>query len=177
MNITRYERLIEIFKSGSHQVDLRNLQVISNIAQTSKNKKPVIMIPSVTTKNRLRVRISYKGKRYEYELHEIISVWLRKYIVDMNCIFLDGNPHNCHPSNLYWTDKNGGQRPDLMGEKHGNSKLTKQQVEEIRKIEFSKNRWVESPIDKTAKKYGISRYTIIGIRSTRNWKKLKKNSF
>ena len=172
MNRVRYNRLIEILNTGNYKVDIKKLCVISNISKKSKGQP---MIPFITTKNRLRVRLTHKGTRYEYELHEIISVWMRKCVVDMRCIFLDGDPHNCHPGNLYWSNMKGGKRPDLAGEKSNLAKLTKKQVKEIRIAEFTRNRKAGNQIDKMAKELGVSRWTIINIRQGKSWERINLN--
>lgn len=165
MKIERYNRLIKILNSKDYRVDLKNMNVISVISRKSKNKP---ITPIITKSNRVRIRMTYNGTRYEYELHEIISVFLRKYIVDKICLFKDGNALNCHPSNLAWTDRVGGKRVDLAGKRSKIAKLTKEQVKEIRGTVIKKGRG-QQPLQDLADKYNVSRWTIINLRQGKGW--------
>lgn len=163
MNLERYERLVRILKSGNYKVDITNLGIISYISRHLKNKKYIYLKPVINRKG-VMYRLVENKKRYEYRMHEIISVFLNKYIIDMVCNFIDGNNHNIHPSNLYWTDKKGGSRINVSGSKSSNSKLTKEDVIKIKEAKFSKNRHNGSSIKKMAEELGISKHTIINIR-------------
>ena len=66
MNIERYERLVKILKSGNYKVDITNLKIISNIAQFSKNKKPIFLKPIKSKKKGVTYRLVENKKRYEY---------------------------------------------------------------------------------------------------------------
>jgi hypothetical protein len=114
------------------------------------------------------------GIRCEYEMQEVIAVWLGKCIVDMRCTFLDDDNSNYHPSNLYWSNKKGGKRPELTGEKHARAKLTRKQIKEIKNIELPRRRVNgEKPKEILAKKYGVSIHTITNIRSNKGWNQIK----
>jgi len=138
MNRERYERLVELFKTKQYFVDLRTLTLWSNICQYKPHKKK--MEPTIKVKHnkkRAYVRVVINTKRYEYEMHEIISVWVGINVIEQKCYFIDGSRLNYHPSNLMWHDKN--INPAARGEKCGKHKLTVKDVEEIRMAECPKH--------------------------------------
>ncbi len=166
MKRERYQRLVKILNSGDYKVDIKNLQLLSLISRKSKLKETPMVPTKPNRKNWLSLRLLHEGTRYYYAMHEIFSVYLGKYIVGMRCAYLDGNHENIHPSNFYWSDVKGGKRPDhTVGKSSIKSKLTEEQIKEIRETVLSRNCHVSTPpLDELAKKYGVSRSAIVRIR-------------
>jgi len=170
MNIERFYRLVSILDSGNYEVDLKNLQVISKTKGSKSYNKP--MKQEVTNAGRLRIRLTYNSVRYEYELHEIITVKLGKYIVGMRCSFIDGNNKNCHPGNLYWSDKAGG-RIIINRKKSKSVKISDEDVKFIRDVKLTKNRCNGSNIKRLADFFGVSESYIKMIRGNKARRKIK----
>jgi hypothetical protein len=86
---------------------------------------------------------------------------------------LDDNPSNNHVDNLRWgtpkhnsEDRNNKDRQaKLKGEKNGASKLTEQQVEEIK----SKLSGKYGELTRLSKEYNVSITLIYYIRKNKNW--------
>ena len=163
MNRQRYNRLVNIFNDGLYKVS-KELDVIS--MPKHNRTKEIILKYKLTKQNRLRYRLTYKGKRYEYEGHEIISVWYRKCVVDMICLFKDGNPWNIEPSNLYWTNKKGGKRIDLVGK---NTKISYEEYEYIKNFDMTRDKR-KRPKEMLAKKFNISFHTVSNIRGNKHYR-------
>lgn len=166
MNRERFERLVTLFKERKYFVTLRDLSIWTNICQYKPHKKK--MNP-VIKENRAYIRLVVDGHRYEYEMHEIISVWTGAFVLDMKCHFRDGNRLNYHPSNLYWHDKS------INPAAQAGRKLSAKDVEEIRKAVCPKHVTKQKPLQDLADKYGISYDYASQLRSKncKTWKNLK----
>lgn len=161
MNLERYERLARLFKEKKYYVLLKDLSVWSNICQYKPHTKK---LSPVQKGDRRYVRLTENNVRFEYEMHELISVWCGIFVLDTRCNFIDGNRANYHPSNLYWSDSiNLATR----GEKHARCKITDKQVKEIRRAEIKAHDTRNKPLQELADKYGIS-YSYAALLRSKN---------
>lgn len=152
MNGERFERLVKLFKEKKYFVVLRDLSIWTNVDVKKPNKrkmKPVIKI------NRAYVRLTDGLKRYEYEMHEIISVWIGAFVLDRKCYFIDGNRLNYHPSNLHWhaKDKNPGRK----------TRFTKEEILKIQNFKCVQGD-KSKPVEKFIKEMNISKDYFYKIR-------------
>ncbi len=126
--------------------------------------------------NRPRISLCRNGKRYTRFVHTVIlSTFMGPRPLDMECCHNDGNNKNNKLSNLRWdTSKSNGE--DMVkhgrstrGIKNSQSKLTEEQVREIRLLlkETELRQW------EIANKFNVSRSTINDINNGYNWKYLE----
>lgn len=169
MNQDRFERLVNFFKSKEYYVDLKTLSIWTTKCQYKPHKKK--LIPCIKIKNgkqREYVRLTDGVKRYEYEMHEIISVWAGGFVIDKKCYFIDGDRSNYHPSNLYWHDKS--ENPNQKGK----TRFTKEQIKTIKEVKFKHNDR-SKPLENLTSEIGISRPYFYMIRR-RQEKRINKRS-
>lgn len=88
---------------------------------------------------------------------------------------IDGDGTNNHVSNLRWATESENMADKLqhgtatIGSRHGNAKLTEEDVREIRQLRAEKVH-----VDEIAAMYGVSRWTIYDVcNPKRCWKHLK----
>lgn len=88
----------------------------------------------------------------------------------LHCCHNDGDKHNNHPGNLRWDTKTANEKDRLAhgtsnrGERHGLSKLTESDVQQIRH-QLAKGRKQAEIADQ----FGVSQATISGIKCARRW--------
>lgn len=107
--------------------------------------------------------------------HLVLEAFVGKRPPGMECRHLDGNPQNNRLENLKWgTAKENcrdsishGTHAVLFGEDNKMSKLSSQQVVEIRQ-----QRTVKSGVD-LAKEYGVSRSLVSSIQNEKLWRHIK----
>lgn len=149
---------------------------INELGCIRNNKTFKELTPFITTNGYLRVRIKGKG----YQVHKLIAEHFidnPNNYVELNHI--DGNKLNNSIDNLEWSTRSlnmlHAYRTELsnsakcanLGEKHGKSKLTNENVKDI---------WYrlldgEKAVD-IAKLYNVSKATIGNIKLKKNWKEL-----
>lgn len=132
--------------------------------------------PTEDSKGRLVVTIRVDGKGRQYQVHTLILLaFVGPKPPGMQCRhFPDANPKNCRRENLQWgTQKQNAedsiaQGIQIKGEKCHRSKLTAEQVIEIRKSHTGKR----GEHSRLAKIYGIAPTNICGIVTGKTWKHL-----
>ena len=124
----------------------------------------------IATTNRGRGRVGFLGKNFE--VHRLVAEqFLPKPLGKVEVNHKDGNPLNNNMDNLEWCTREENMRHAVKnglrarGEKNGSSKLTKKQVEQIRKDYIYLDNGV-----KLANKYGVSHKLIYDIVKGKIWK-------
>ncbi len=109
------------------------------------------------------------------KVHQIVALlWVPNPLHLPQIDHIDENPLNCHASNLQWiTEKENIRKSfankqynfrDRKGVNHNNVRLTEEQVRAI------KYELLHIDGETLAKKYGVRRQTIWGIRNGKIWK-------
>lgn len=113
------------------------------------------------------VKIVIEGKKTQKLVHRLVlEAFVGPCPDGMECRHLDGNPTNNKLENLCWGTHEENWQDQLahgkvpFGERHHNSKLTAEQVEEIKKTQKS-FKYVEELADK----FGVCKKTIYNIRN------------
>lgn len=151
--------------------------VWSNLRGGWKKLKPGLMGDH---KKYLGVSLCNKGKRKTIKIHRLV---LEAFVGP--CPegyearhFPDPNPYNNRLENLQWATHKDNEHDKIIhgtkwrakGELHGNSKLTKENVLEIRKLKKSK----KLSNAKIGKRFGVSRAAIGLILTRKRWTHLKE---
>lgn len=120
----------------------------------------------------LIVCLQHNNKRHTKRVHRLVlEAFVGPCPKWMECRHLDGNPANNLLSNLKWgTKKENGEDTvrhgtSTKGERHGQSKLTSDQVRNIR-LSYAKESWTQKQL---ATKYGVTQGTICAILTRRRW--------
>lgn len=171
MNAERYERLKRLFENKIYFVRLKELAIYTTI---NKRGEPVTKLNPIIkiSKQGIRkyVRVTENKKQYEYDMHEIISVWCGIFVIDKNCFFKDGDRTNCHPSNLYWHFRD--ENPNTKGK----GKISYKQAIEIRKAICPMHKTGFSHLQALADKYELSKSYVAYLR-TKKCKNHRKQIF
>ena len=130
--------------------------------------------PTIDSKGRAVVSICSGDKRRQLQVHTLVLMaFVGPKPAGMQCRhYPDPNPLNCSVGNLQWgTQKQNAedsiiQGIQIRGEKCHKSKLTADQVIEIRKLYTGKR----GEFTSLALKYGIDRGNISGIVFGKTWK-------
>ena len=123
------------------------------------------------------VRLSKNGKHYNKTIHRLLlETFVGSCPSGMQCRHLDGNKQNNGLGNLCWGTHSENQQDrvrhgtDNNGEKNPASKLTEEDVKEIRKR--YKTKYISQR--KLAKEFGISQTQIGRIINDTSWKYLRR---
>lgn len=121
----------------------------------------------------LLTNLRWKDKNRKVRIHTIVAESFLKKESWHACVnHIDGNPSNNNVSNIEWTDNAGNVRHaietglfDTKGEKHHNSKLTKEKVLEMRRI---RNKY-GLPYSEIGKMFGVCRRQASDVVRGVNW--------
>jgi len=111
------------------------------------------------------VQLVYNDEENEFGMFEVISVWLRIYIINMKCNFIDRNKGNCHFSNIVWLDPRAKY---AMNNKHKQGirySLEKEEIEFIKNVKMDKNRTNKISNRDLALMFNVPLHKIHNIRS------------
>ncbi len=157
----------------------------SKRANQDRPKKPRKLKSYKQKSGHLRLYLQKEGKAYKRYVHRLVlESFIGECPVNQECRHKDGNPSNNKLSNLIWGTKkeNFLDRKKhgvlIMGESHPGSKLTEEQVIEIRKLASESNKKIRK-IDKggnykeISKKFNVSPSAIVGIMRGSTWKHVK----
>lgn len=161
MRIDRYEKLKEFIEQGRWDIDLENGIVIGRRGNKG----------SIDSSGYLQLEVYSDHHRYHFFAHEIIAVYGGLVPIDITIDHIDGDKTNNKFTNLQLLSNEENIRKahkgkdGLKGSKHHKSKLTEDDVKEIREILKDKN------VDRKeiAKKYNVSYNTINDIVARRTW--------
>lgn len=153
-----------IYQDNNYSIDTQG-NVINE-----RNNKPITW--SVSEQGYARVFLHSKGIRKCYNVHRLVAESFIPKTIELNVVnHIDGNKLNNSVSNLEWvTNKENlehAHKTGLVnnkGEKHPNSKLTWEEVRDIRL------RASEGEMQKNLmREYGCSRATISQIVNNKSW--------
>lgn len=140
---------------------------------SNKSNKWKKVKPTLTNKGYLTYRACNNGIRKHISIHRAVAL---TYVPNPNNLpqvnHIDGNKLNNNVNNLEWTtnqkNRNHAVKNGLhaKGEQIKNSKLTEQQVIEIRKKYIPK----KYTMSKLAKEYGVRETAIYRIINYKRWK-------
>ena len=152
---------------------------VSDLGRVRNDKTGMILKPSLVGRpgrKYLSVVISNKGKIKHFYLHRLVILSFIPNAENLPQVnHKDGNKLNNNLDNLEWCDnshnvrhalKNGLIQP-IKGENHHKSKVTEQEVLEIRRLRSEG--WGQN---KLAEKFGVSQFTISVIEHKKSWKHL-----
>jgi HNH endonuclease len=124
----------------------------------------------------LQVALTRNGKKYTKQLGALVlEAFVGPRPEGMECChFPERDPTNCTLPNLRWGTRQENMRDAIYqgtifglhckGEKNTNCKVTEDDVREIRAAQG------RGAVARLAKKFGVSRQTIISIRMGRTWR-------
>lgn len=131
--------------------------------------------PTLVNWGYLRIGLMIDGKQIPKLVHRLVGETFISNPENYPQInHKDGNKTNNHISNLEWCDNGHNQKHAYQiglnkptnGEKHWHSKLTEQQVLEIRELYSTKN-YTQKEL---GKKFGIRQFQISRIINNKLWK-------
>ena len=158
---------------------------ISNTGKvkSKKHKNEKILIPEIDRYGYLRVTLSHEGRQYKKKIHRLVA---ETFLSNDNTMpqvnHKDGNKANNNVDNLEWCSAKENLQHALdiglrqaihkntphYGESNGRSKITKEIVEEMRKVCIPGDK--EYGIRALARKYGISSTAANAIINNKTWK-------
>lgn len=141
-------------------------------------KKERILKSKETKDKYLQITLHKNGLRKNYLVHRLmLETFIGPRPEGMECRHLDGNPSNNKLNNLEWSTHKINMKDiikhktfvnNFLGSKHWKSKLTEQNIPEIRKLHL------EGKSDgEIAKIYKVSKVTINNIINKKIWKHIK----
>lgn len=156
-----------------------NLGKIKRICRARASQIGRILKPIKQTSGHLSVDLSKNGINKRFGIHRLVlEAFVGPCPPGMECRHLDGNPKNNRVDNLKWGTRSENMQdsikhgtfkhnpPDNSGSNCGTSKLTDEQVIEI-KVLIKKGELTDTEIGKI---YKVSRSTIRDIRLEYTWK-------
>lgn len=161
---------------GLYQVsDMGRIKSLSRLLNNNRQWKGRILKPTIRDKSgHLGVHLCKNGKAKTYCIHQLVLVAFIGFCPDNmegchnNGIETDNRLNNLrydtHSNNILDSVRHG-THTDSRGEKHGLSKLTEQQVKEIRKLAISG----KCTPKKISEMFGISRGTVSDIKLRKGW--------
>lgn len=144
---------------------------INEFGEVVNIKTNKILKPSPCGKGYLKLTLCKNGKCYGKYIHQLVAETFIGKVDGLIVNHIDGNKLNNHYSNLeyctYSQNNYHAYNTNLKpkGENFYNSKLTKEQVIQIRK-EYTKNHTFQD----FANKYNVSRATIRDVILYKTWK-------
>lgn len=165
--INGYEKLYQISNCGQVK-SLSRSTTRGGILKLNKHKS-----------GHLYIKLCKDGKYESFQIHRLVlETFIGLCPVGMECRHLDGNPKNNRLNNLKWGTRSENMQdsikhrtfkhnpPDNSGSSCGTSKLTDEQVIEI-KVLIKKGELTDTEIGKI---YKVSRSTVRDIRLEYTWK-------
>ena len=152
--------------------DVSNLGRVRRIKQVVGTFSGRIIKGSVSSFGYVKVRLSNDVKFHDYCMHRIVSeAFIGKCSDGKQVNHIDGNKANNLADNLeYVTPSENlihsyriGSHVPLRGETHGRSKLTEENVREIRRLLVKESQHV------IARLFNVSQSTISDISTGNNW--------
>ena len=134
--------------------------------KTNKNCELRKLKPNLHHRGYLTLNIYNNGKKKQYRIHQLIAMTFISNPNNYPCVLHnDGNQLNNHPNNLRWgTQKMNAEDRRIHGT-HGNTKLTDQEVLEIREKYIPR----KYSIYKLAKEYNVTFGLISQIINNKIW--------
>ena len=130
-----------------------------------------ILKPYRGGKGYLAIRLYVNGRRRAFKVHHLVLLaFVGPRPEGMECRHLDGNKTNNRPENLCWGTRTENMADKLRhgtmarGERNGQARLTETNVIEIRKLLAQ-----GMPQQAIASRFGVSRRTIVYIKSGARW--------
>lgn len=140
------------------------------------NGRAGLIKPSTNNKGYRVINLWENNKQYSGLLHRVVAIVFVKNPTGLPHVnHDDGNKMNCRASNLKWTteadNKDHAAKNGLMqrGEDRPNSKLTEDDVREIRK-QYAAGGLTQAALGRY---FGISRWTVQDILNRKSWGWLK----
>lgn len=146
---------------------------VSNHGNMQNKKTGRVLRPASDKYGHQQVRLSKNGLGRNMRVHRLVLyAFVGECPVGMECRHLDGDATNNHISNLRWGTPlenvadmiMHGTHVDNRGEAHGRSRLTEEQVIEIRNLGGTLSR-----LD-IAKRFGVHQVHIGHIQNRKRWK-------
>jgi predicted XRE-type DNA-binding protein len=113
----------------------------------------------------LRISCSYKGKHYNFYVHEFIAVAGGLDVLGMNVNHIDGNKKNNSFANLEVVTSRENTLHAVKNDLCGGAKLTAEQVTELRNL-YAKEKMTQTEI---GKKFGIGQTNVSEIVRRKTW--------
>jgi hypothetical protein len=176
---------MEIWRSVKGYEGMYEVSTYGNVRSVSRkvphkrhgfvSVKSKVLKPATDTCGYFRVALSNtKNSLCTKKVHRLVAESFVDGDNSLEVHHVDGDKKNNHVTNLKWVTRSqnikenynlGIQKP-LKGESNGNSKLTEEQVKEIR-LSYKP---YEFGYKKLADKYGVDKKTIIDIVKFKIWK-------
>lgn len=143
----------------------------------TKSIAPALMSPYVV-RGYVHIAFSLKGiGEKNFKLHRLVAMaFIPPEEGKPHVNHIDGNPRNNHLSNLEWTNPllnnrhrwklNPNQSPSMIGEMHYRSRLTENDIREIRRL-YAAGSLSQSTI---GARYNLSQGNVSAIVLRRKWK-------
>ncbi len=150
---------------------------ISNHGRLFSCTRQRLLVLQTTSNNRCRkVSLSRRGKLHHFLVHRLVLLaFVGPCPKGHECNHIDGNPKNNRLENLEWITCSAntihardvlGHEYGRKGEASGTSKLTTQEVLQIRQLRET----TDLSLEKLAKRFGVSHPTIANIIKRKTWK-------
>ena len=166
-DIEGYEGLYQVSNFG-------NIRSLETIAPSGKFVKQIIRKQSKDKDGYCIIGLNKNKSQKTYKVHRLVA---KSFIDNPNNLpeinHKDEDKTNNKVSNLEWCNSKynltyGARKGMFIGEKNNNCKLSKKDVEEIRKQYKKRSREFNSIA--LGKKYGVSHTQIISIINGKSWK-------
>lgn len=160
MNKNRYEVCKKCIEEGRWDINLETGIVTGKCGSTGYSNGKYLMLD-----------VSYKGKDYQFKIHEIIAIAGGLYPVDVTIDHINNKHFDnrfCNLQLLSRADNTRKQRignPNVKGTQHKNAKLTEEDIPVIRELLASK-KYSQREI---ADMYGVHKSTIQSINAGKKW--------
>ena len=161
---------------GLYQVsNLGRVKSLSRKCGTCYKKESIRKL-SQTKDGYLKIRLMGNGKDITTRIHRLVALaFIPNYSNKETVNHIDGNKHNNIVENLEWSTRqeqlkhayNLGLKKSTTGEYNSQSKLSRDQVKEIRRIYKRNSR--ECSSTKLALKYNVSHKTILNIINNKTY--------
>ena len=162
---------------GFYQVsNFGNVKSLGGWCGTSL-RKPHVLSVSLTRDGYEKVRLIHNGKDKTLRVHRLVAEGFIPKVEGKNTVnHIDGNKRNNNVSNLEWVDRSEqmyhayklGLKPSIVGTKNKGSKLTEEQVREIRNLYVPYSR--EYGTVALANKYGVTNRGIGLVVNNKSYK-------
>ena len=163
----------EVWKSLKGIVECGDNYEVSTFGNVRNSKKNKIMKTDITTRGYHRLMISHKGKTKKYFVHKLVALaFIPNPENKPEVNHIDAVKGNNRVDNLEWNTRKenvahaskNGLYKTFLGESHGLTRLTEQDVIEIKRLLSQKV--LQSEL---VERYGVSQTTISNIKRGVSW--------